>query len=78
MVRRSAVEVLISFLVLALASCDQGGGSTDKDTSIDTSVDTSSDPIEEPEPEPAEDPEPEIPVDPAEPFAVLELFTSEG
>jgi hypothetical protein len=78
MVRKPARDFLVSFLVLVLASCDQGEGTEDTSTTEDTATETLADPVEDPEPEPAEDPEPEMPVDPAEPFAVLELFTSEG
>lgn len=70
--------VLPGLLLLAFG-CDKGSD-TDTDAATDTGPDTIVDIEEEgdPEPEVIDDPEPEVPLDPAAPFALLELYTSEG
>lgn len=73
--------VLPGLLALAFSACDQGNGGTSdvgSDPLPDTTHDPVDDPVTEPEPEAVEDPEPETPIDPAAPFAIMELFTSEG
>ena len=66
-------------LLLFAFGCDQGND-PDTDASDDTATETTIDVEQEgdPEPEMVDDPEPEVPFDPAAPFALLELFTSEG
>jgi len=70
--------VLPGLLLLAFG-CDQGNDSG-TDAGSDPAPDTVEDIAQEDDPalEPIDDPEPEIPFDPAAPFALLELFTSEG
>jgi len=66
-------------LLLFACGCNQGNGS-DADASDDPAAENVMDVEQEgdPEPEMIDDPEPEVPFDPAAPFALLELFTSEG
>ncbi len=66
-------------LLLFAFGCNQGNGSN-TDASDDPAAENVMDVEEEgdPEPEMIDDPEPEVPFDPAAPFALLELFTSEG
>jgi hypothetical protein len=76
--RDLGIALIPGFLVFSMSGCDQGN-TTVPDTGEDPVEEGSLDAgEEEPEPEAVQDPEEELPQDPAAPFAILELFTSEG